>query len=224
MDKQKPLIEWPQPKKKKKWLYNKYDLTSLLIKSMRIGDEKLAITTMRCMLNEWISELYIARKCVHLASEDAVGIQVFNYSKNVHDWIRDCGTEINSLSRLIISLCNAPKFRETRKEADREVWRIHIREKTKKQYKEWIKPIILPKRVFDRYTARWKTALNRGEKIDIRYSWVLHGWIHMRKQFLSKSKLDPDNTELKDAYDADIIQALERWLSYDERMDEVCSK
>jgi len=150
------------------------------------------------MLNEWISELYIARKCVHLASEDAVGIQVFNYSKNVHDWIRDCGTEINSLSRL--------------------------REKTKKQYKEWIKPIILPKRVFDRYTARWKTALNRGEKIDIRYSWVLHGWIHMRKQFLSKSKLDPDNTELKDAYDADIIQALERWLSYDERMDEVCSK
>jgi len=225
MDTQHPLIEWAKPpKKKKKWFYNKYDLTSLLIKSMRIGDEKLAIKTMRCMLNEWIPELYIARKCVHRSSEDWVSPRIFNYAKNIHDWIRDCGSEINSLSRLIIELCNAPKFRETRKEADREVWRIHIREETKKQYKEWIKPLELPERVFDRYTSRWKSALNRWEKIDIRYSGVLHGWIHMRKQFLSKKKLDPQNSTLSDAYDMDIMEALEMGLSYDKRMDQACSK
>jgi hypothetical protein len=225
MDRQQPLLEWAKlPKKKKKGFYNKYDLTSLLIKSMRIGNEKLAIKTMWCMLSEWVSELYIARKCTHFASEDAVGIHIFNYAKNVHDWIRDCWSEINSLSRLIIEICNAPKFRETRKEADREVRRIHIREETKNKYKEGIKPIELPERIFDRYTSRWKAAMNRWEKFDIRYSGVLHGWIHMRKQFLSKKKLDPQNSTLLDAYDFDILEAVKMWLSYDERMDQACGR
>lgn len=225
MDKQQPLIEWAKPsKKKKKGFYNKYDLTSLLIKSMRLWDEKLAIKTMRCMLNEWISELYIARKCVNRSSEDWIWLHIFNYAKNVHDWIRDSGSEINSLSRLIIELCNAPKFRETRKEADREVRRIHMREETKKQYKDWIKPLELPQRVFDRYTARWKQALNRGEKIDIRYSGVLHGWLSMRKEYLSHRKLDPQKTTLSSAYDLDIMEALEMGLSYDEWMDQACGR
>lgn len=207
-------------KVKTKWLYNKYDLTSLLIKSMRIWNEKLAIQTMRCMLAEWVKEVYIARKCVHFASEDAIGMEIFTYAKNVHDRIRDCWSEINSLSRLIIQLCNAEKFWESRDEADREVWRIHMREETKKQYKKWIKPIEIPERVFDRYTARWKARLNRGEMIDIRYSGVLHGWIHMRKQYLHKWKLDPQNSSPKDAYDVDIAETLKQGLSYDQWMDQ----
>jgi hypothetical protein len=122
-----------------------------------------------------MTETYIARKCVHFASEDAVGMDIFCYAKGVHDWVRDCGSEINSLSRLVIELCRAPKFRETRKEADREVWRIRIRETIKKNYQTGNKPFDIPERVYDIYTSRGKTAYVRGENVDTRYSGVLQG-------------------------------------------------
>lgn len=222
--KQQALLPWEeQPKKKKTNFYNKYDLTSLLIKSMRLWDEQLAIKTMRCMLQEWVTETYIARKCVHFASEDAVGMDIFCYTKDVHDWIRDCWSEVNSLSRCIIALCRAPKFRETRKEWDREVRRIRIREETKKQYQTGVKPFDVPERVYDIYTARWKAAYVRGENVDVRYSGVLQGWIHMRKQFLSQKKLDPTTSAVSDAYSVDILECTERCISYDERMDEKTS-
>lgn len=216
---EKTVAKSKTSKPKKTTFYNKYDLVSLLIKSMRLGDEKLAITTMRCMLNEGVSETYIARKCVHFASEDAIVMQIYTYACSVHDFIKNNGSEINSLSRLIIELCNAEKFRHTRKEADREVWRIHLREKIKKQYKNGTKPMEMPDRVYDQYTAKGKAQLKRWEKIDLRYSGVLQGWLFLRKQYLYEKKLLPNSCNLNYAYADDIMECLEQWMSYDEYVD-----
>ena len=218
MKDQQSLIEWLKPKKKKTNFYNKRDLISYLIKSVRINDEKIAITIMRVMLSEWISEQYIARKMVHLASEDIVWKEYFVYAQSVHERIKLNGNEINSLSRLIIELCNAQKFWESELEADREFWRISIRERIKACYAKWEKPMELPSWIYDQYTAKGKAKMKKWEQYDLRYSGVKQGGVYLRKQYLELWKLDPQASSIEDWWSDEVMECISKDISYDQRL------
>ncbi|MFA5748022.1 MAG: hypothetical protein WC872_02800 [Candidatus Absconditabacterales bacterium] len=210
------LLEQEKPKQEKKGFYNKYDLVSYLIKSIRIGDKHKSIAILHTMLNQGIPEIYISRKLVHFASEDSIGSEFFIYAKNVHDWIRDSGSEVNSLSRLILTLCESPKFWESESESYWEGARIFIREFIKDCFSKKIKPFELPEWVFDIYTATGKMKSNKGEKIDCRYSGVLQGGLYMRAEQKSLGKLDPKKHNKECAYNQHLLNCMQENLSIDE--------
>ena len=221
MKDQQTLLEWAVPKKKKKInFYNKRDLISYLIKSIRIGDEKTAITIMWVMLSEWISEQYIARKMVHLASEDVVWREYFVYASAVHSRLKDNGSETNSLSRLIIDLCWAEKFWHSNLESTREFRRISIRENIKACYIRWKRPMELPSRIYDQYTWKGKSLMKQWKQYDLRFSGVKQWWCYMRKQYLALWKLDRQSSSMEDGWSEDIMECIERDISYDQWMKE----
>lgn len=216
---QQPLIEtWEQPSKPK-GLYNKYDLTSWLIKSMRMNRKHDAIQAMRCLLQDGNSQWYIAKKLVQFAVEDAVGAEPFLYVKSTYDLIVDIKDEVNALSRCVLYLCDAPKFRESKKEAYWEVERIRIRETTKEQYKKWIKPAELPEWVFDQYTARGSMKKKRWEIYDRRFSWVLVGGNWMRWCYLRYGRLSDEDSSKDQTFCHHSLQCESEQISVDEYLD-----
>ena len=205
---------------KTKWLYNKYDLISYLIKSIRIWDKTRSLEIMWAMLSEKIPETYIARKLVHFASEDSVWSEAFLYAKGIHDFIKDNGSEINSLSRLVLYLCDSPKFWETEEEHYREFKRIEIRERMKKQYSKWEKPFEIPSYVYDQYTSIGKRRKQQGEMIDERVSWVLLGWYCMRVLQLQHGKLDVENSSPSLCQNEQIKHCIKNHITIDQYIRE----
>lgn len=216
---QQPLIEtWEQPSKPK-GLYNKYDLTSWLIKSMRMNKKHDAIQAMRCLLQDGNRQWYIAKKLVQFAVEDAVGAEPLLYAKSTYDLIVDIKDEINALSRCILYLCDAPKFRESKEEAYWEVERIRIRETTKEQYKKWIKPAELPEYVFDQYTARGSMKKGKWEIYDRRFSWVLIGGNWMRWCYLRYGRLSDEDSSKDQTFGHHSLQCESEQISVDEYLE-----
>lgn len=215
---QQPLIEtWEQPSKPK-GLYNKYDLTSWLIKSMRMNRKHDAIQAMRCLLQDGNSQWYIAKKLVQFAVEDAVGAEPFLYAKSTYDLIVDIKDEVNALSRCILYLCDSPKFRESKEEAYWEVERIRIRENTKEQYKKWTKPAELPEYVFDQYTARGSALKRKWAIYDARFSGILQWGNFMRALFLKFQWLNPHESKKEQSFSDHIIKCTKEYISVDDYM------
>ena len=217
---QKLFEEEDVPETKTKGFYNKYDLISYLIKSIRIGDKQRAIEIMWAMLSEKIPELYIARKLVHFASEDSVGSEAFLYAKGVHDFIKDNGSEINSLSRLVLSLCDSPKFRQSEDEHYRELTRIEIRERIKKNYTKGVKPFEIPWYVYDQYTSIGKRLQKQWGVIDERVSGVLRGGYAMRALRLQYGCLELEKSNISFPTNEHIQYCMDNHISLDEYLRE----
>lgn len=115
--KQEKKVEEKKEKTKSVSYFNRYDLISFLIKTIRLGDKEKAIEILWVMLEEWVSELYIARKMANFSAEDSIWWELFIYAVSVHDWIKINGSEINALSRLILTLCDSKKFRHSAEES-----------------------------------------------------------------------------------------------------------
>jgi len=206
---------------KAKHFYNKYDLMSWFLKSLRIGAKEQSIEILHIMLNEGLSEWYIAKKLVHFASEDAVGAEAFNYAMNVFLLIKEVKSEVNSLSRLILYLCNAPKMWESEEEHTWEVKRIQIRERIKKCYALGKKPREMAGWVWDRYTAKGKAKWKKGDSIDERFSGVLKGsGLFCRALFLRDGGLFPDKSEKKDLQAPHILHCEGVGMTIDEYLKE----
>lgn len=216
---QTSLFEGTDHDPKPKRFYNRYDLVSFLLKSIRLNRKEDALTAMWCLLNEGCGQWYIAKKLVQFASEDAVGAEAFIYAQGVFQLIKDVTDEVNSLSRLILYLCDAPKMWESETETEWEVRRIHLRERIKKCYGRAEKPVELPSYVFDVYTARGKAAQRRGDKIDRRISGVMEGTgLFCRAAFLKHGRLAPDDTMVEQAYAPHLLKCLKEKLHVDEYM------
>ncbi|MDO8648814.1 MAG: hypothetical protein Q7R81_03445 [Candidatus Peregrinibacteria bacterium] len=213
---QTSLFEGTEHDPKPKHFYNRYDLVSFLLKSIRLNRKEDALTAMWCLIQEGAGQWYIAKKLVQFASEDATGPEAFIYAQSVFQLIKDVTDEVNSLSRLIIYLCDAPKMWESEKETELEVRRIHLREKIKKQYQRGEKPIELPSYVFDVYTAKGKSAARRGEEIDRRASGVLEGsGLFCRATYLRYERLDMDDTIIAQAYSKHLLKCAKEGLHVD---------
>lgn len=213
---QTSLFEGTEHDPKPKRFYNRYDLVSFLLKSIRLNRKEDALTAMWCLLNEGTGQWYIAKKLVQFASEDAVGAEAFIYAQGVFQLIKDVTDEVNSLSRLILYLCDAPKMWESEQETEWEVRRIHLRERIKKQYAKGEKPVELPGYVYDVYTARGKAAQKRGEKIDRRVSGVLEGTgLFCRATFLKHGRLDSGDTTVPQAHGKHLLKCAKEGLHVD---------
>lgn len=213
---QTSLFEGTEHDPKPKRFCNRYDLVSFLLKSLRLNRKEDALTAMWCLLNEGTGQWYIAKKLVQFASEDAVGAEAFIYAQGVFQFIKDVTDEVNSLSRLILYLCDAPKMWESEKETEWEVRRIHLRERIKKCYGRGEKPVELPSYVYDVYTARGKASQRRGEEIDRRVSGVIEGTgLFCRAAFLKHGRLDPEDTTVAQAYAPHLRKCLEEKLHVD---------
>ena len=210
----------PQSKTKTHF-YNKFDIISYFIKSLRIGDKEQAITALWILLNEGMSQWYIAKKLVQFASEDAVGAEAFLYAQGVFQLISTVKEEENSLARLTLYLCDAPKQWESEEESKWEVQRIHIRERIKNQYKIGEKPLELPSYTWDCYTAKGKAALKRGEQIDRRISGVIEATgLFCRAAYLLHGRLSPQDTQPEQAYSPHLEKCLEEGLHVDAYLKE----
>jgi len=145
-----------------------------------------------------------------------VGAEAFIYAQGVFQLIKDVTDEVNSLSRLILYLCDAPKMWESEKESEWENRRIHLRERIKRQYERGERPLELPSYVFDVYTARGKAAQRRGEEIDRRVSGVLEGsGLFCRAAYLRHGRLDPDDTTIEQAYSKHLLKCAREGLHVD---------
>lgn len=213
---QTSLFEGTEHDPKPKRFYNRYDLVSFLLKSIRLNRKEDALTAMWCLINEGAGQWYIAKKLVQFASEDAVGAEAFIYAQSVFQLIKDVTDEVNSLSRLILYLCDAPKMWESEKETEWEVRRIHLREHIKKCYTKGEKPVEMPSYVYDVYTARGKAAQRRGEKIDRRVSGVIEGTgLFCRAAFLKHGRLDPEDTTIPQAHGKHLLKCMKEKLHVD---------
>ncbi|MDD4318991.1 MAG: hypothetical protein PHW10_01560 [Candidatus Peribacteraceae bacterium] len=213
---QTSLFEGTEHDPKPKHFYNRYDLVSYLLKSIRLNRKEDALSGMWCLLREGVGQWYIAKKLTQFASEDAVGAEAFIYAQGVFQLIKDVTDEVNSLSRLILYLCDAPKIWENEKETEWEVRRIHLRERIRRCYERGEKPVELPGYVFDVYTAKGKAASRRGEKIDRRVSGVLEGsGLFCRAAFLKHGRLDPNDTTVAQAYGKHLLKCAKEGLHVD---------
>lgn len=203
-------------KEKSKGLYNKYDLISYFLKSLRLGETEQALTCFWAMRNMGITEFYIAKKLVQFATEDNVGAEAVNYAWSTFGIVKEFKREENAIGRLIVYLCNAPKMWESEQEHGWELKRIQIREYTKKLLKKGKKPFELPEYVFDKYTAKGKARYKKGEQIDRRYSGVYAGsGLFMRAQYLRDGHIDPTATEMAQAYSPHLLVCLKSGMTVD---------
>jgi|GEM_PF-3514803 hypothetical protein len=213
---QTSLFEGSEHDPKPRRFYNRYDLVSFLLKSIRLNRKEDALTAMWALIHEGAGQWYIAKKLVQFAAEDAVGAEAFIYAQSVFQLIKDVTDEVNSLSRLILYLCDAPKMWESEKETEWEVRRIHLRERIKKCYAKGEKPAEMPSYVYDVYTARGKAAQRRDEKIDRRVSGVLEGTgLFCRAAFLKHGRLDPDDTTVPQAHGEHLLKCAKEKLHVD---------
>lgn len=207
--------EEPQ-KERKTHFYNRFDLISFLIKAMRMNRKTEAITALWLLLKEGASQWYIAKKLVQFASEDAVGADAFVYAQSVFQFIAAVKDETNSLSRLVLYLCNAPKMWETEEETRWEIERLNIQERIAAAYESGTKPIELPAYIYDVYTASGKAAMKRGEKINRGFSGVREGsGLFCRACYLRDGLLDPGKTTVEEAYSPHLMQCAKEGLHVD---------
>lgn len=205
---------------KPKHFYNKYDLMSWFLKALRMGDKEQSIEILHIMLNEGLSEWYLAKKLVQFASEDAVGPEAFNYAMNVFLLIKEVKSEVNSLSRLILYLCDSPKMWENKEEHEWEVRRIQTRERIKKCYTLNKKPREMSSWVWDRYTAKGKAKWKKGDLIDERFSGVIKGTgLFCRALFLRDGGLYPDKSDEKDLQAPHLLRCEGLGLTVDEYLE-----
>lgn len=213
---QTSLFEGTEDDPKPKRFYNKYDLVSFLLKSLRLKKKEDALIAMWALIHEGVPQLYLAKKLVQYASEDAIAPAAYVFAVSTFQFIRDAGDEVNSLSRLILYLCECDCMWENEKETEWEVRRIHLREKIKKCYERGQKPLELPSHVFDQYTATGKSRMKRGEQIDRRVSGVLEGTgLFCRACFLRDKKLDLSKTTIAQAYSPHLLQCAKEGLCVD---------
>ncbi len=205
------------PEAKKKSFYNRYDLLSWLIKTMRIGDTEQAIQGLWLMLCEGIPQKVIAKKLVDFASEDAIEPESFNFAFNAYQYIKEVGQETNTLSRVMIHLCKARKHYSSLEEHKLEVKRIHIREVTKSAYKKGVKPMEVPEWIYDIYTAKGKSLKKSGKQIDERFSGVLTGsGLFCRALYLRDGTIDPSKSEMEDLKSTHLAKCEKEKLTADE--------
>ena len=120
------------PKKtEKNNFFNKYDLISYFLKSIRLGHTEQSLRIFWAMKQEGMTEYYIAKKLVQFATEDAVSPEAVNYSWTTLQIVKEFKSEENALQRLILYLCREEKMWESEGEHFWELRRIQIREETK---------------------------------------------------------------------------------------------
>lgn len=213
---QTSIFEDAEENPKTKRFYNRYDIVSFLLKSIRLNRKEDALTALWLLLREGAAQWYIAKKLVQYAAEDATAPASYVYAVSVFQFIRDTGDEVNSLSRLILYLCDCECMWETEKETEWEVRRIHLRERIKGCYERGEKPVELPSYVFDQYTASGKAKMKRGEQIDRRISGVLEGTgLFCRAAYLKHKRLDPEDTIVAQAYSKHLLKCAKEGLHVD---------
>lgn len=196
--------------------YNKYDLISYFLKSLRLRQKEMALKLFWIMRNQGVTELYIARKLVQFSTEDAVGAEAVNYAWSTYYIVKELKSEENAIQRLILYLCSCEKMWETQGEHYWELRRIQIREETKKQLKAGKRPFEIPEYVFDRYTAKGKAAMKRGEQIDRRFSGVYEGsGLFMRSCHLKWGENVPEYTGKANAHSEHLEKCKQEGLSVD---------
>jgi hypothetical protein len=206
-----------RPKKtEKKNFFNKYDLISYFLKSIRLGHKKQALRIFWCMKQEGMTEFYIAKKLVQFATEDSANPEAVNYAWTTFQIVKEFKSEENSLQRLILYLANKEKMWETEGEHHWELRRIQVREETKAMYRKKKKPFELPEFVFDQYTSFGKSALKKGEQIDRRFSGVYEGsGLFMRACHLKWGENQPNYTTKENAYSPHLEHCKKEGLSVD---------
>lgn len=196
--------------------YNKFDLVSYFIKSLRLRQKEMALKLFWIMRHQGVTELYIARKLVQISTEDAVGSEAVNYAWSTYSIVKEFKSEENAIQRLILYLCSCEKMWETQGEHYWELKRIQIREETKKQLKAGKKLLEIPEYVLDRYTAQGKAAMKQGKQIDRRFSGVYEGsGLFMRACYIKWGENVPEYTTKANAYSEHLEKCKQEGLSVD---------
>lgn len=196
--------------------YNKYDLISYFIKSLRLGNKEEVLRIFWVMRSQKISEVYIAKKLVQFATEDTVGAEAVNYAWSTYGIVKEMKSEENALQRLMLYLCDTPKMWESEEEHYWELRRIQIREETKKQMKRGASPLKLSSWVWDKYTARGKQQLRAGKQIDRRFSGVYEGsGLYMRAHYVMRGYVQPEDTGSESAYSPHLLKCAELQMTVD---------
>lgn len=201
--------------------YNKYDLVSYFIKSLRLGMKEEVLRIFWVMRAQKISEVYIARKLVQFATEDAVGAEAVNYAWTTYNIVKEFKSEENALQRLMLYLCDAPKMWHSEDEHHWELRRIQIREETKRKLKKGERPLDLPSWVWDKYTAQGKQQLRIGKQIDRRFSGVYEGsGLYLRAHYLMKHDVQPADTSQVSAYSPHLLRCEELQITVDAYLEQ----
>lgn len=200
--------------------WNKFDLISYFIKSLRLGMKEEVLKIFWVMRSQKISELYIARKLVQFATEDAVGAEAVNYAWSTYGIVKEFKSEENALQRLMLYLCDSPKMWNSKEDHFWELRRIQIREETKKLLKKGERPFELPSWVWDKYTARGKHQLRAGKQIDRRFSGVYEGsGLYLRAHYLMNKDVKPEDTHSTTAYSPHLRRCTELQMTVDAYME-----
>lgn len=196
---------------------NKYDLISLLIKSMRIGDIESSLKCFQAMKIQGITELYVARKLVHFASEDSITPEAVIFAWSTYGLIKEWKEETNSIERLIIYLCKSTKMYATKEENYWELRRLQIRDECSSKALQGERIIDCPSYVYDEYTAKGSALKKKGQKYDRRFSGIYEGsGLFMRACYLKWQKIDPSLTTIDNAYSPNLLQCLEEQMTVDD--------
>jgi len=217
MPKQRNLFGEEEPEQKKSThFYNKYDLLSFLIKSIRMNRKEDAITALSLLLCEGTSQWFLAKKLMQISSEDNYGAEPFIYAQSVFQAISMVKDEENSLARLVLYLCDAPKQHESEEESYWEVERQNIQKKIKNKYTKGEKPVELPEYIYDQYTATGKRRMKAGDQIQRRFSGVRAGTgLFCRAAHLVHGRLGPEDTTVGQAYSTHLEKCAKEGLHVD---------
>ena len=172
------------------------------------------------MLAEKIPETTITRKLVQCASEDDMGRDAYVYATAVHDFVRQSGSDTNSLVRLILYLCDAPKFRQSAEGHMRETQRKRIAKSVRDAYAAHERPFEIPSYVYDRHTGTGKRRLDQGLSIDERVTGTLRGGYVMRTLRLRYGKLDLIHTRPEISLNPHLQEALAARQTVDQYLAE----
>lgn len=193
-------------------------LTSALIKYMRLGDVERCIELYWRMRIVGVPQEYIVRRVCAFCWEDATGSEILTYATALQTtWQHDSD---NAIMRTVIACCKAPKFFQSREEADLEMMRIRIREHVKEQAKQG-KLVIddFPDFCRDCYTIQGRfLGASKKDHPNNRYSGIAQGGLNLRYETLVYGQPSPEKPSL---FGSEVVrEAAEAHQSVDEYMEE----
>lgn len=169
--------------------FNKSEVVSAFIKSMRFGDFEEASYWLIVLIENDISETYISKRLAIFAAEDCFDSQLMILANSVYVMYNEELGDSNMIWQVLYRCCKATKFWELPEGIEYE----NTINKVIKRYDiNGIEKI--PKWAIDSHTKMYYDLIkeNRKQETDERFSGNDIGRLHMIKMFQKYGKLSPD--------------------------------
>ncbi len=212
-----PISSIDTPNHRKCTSEEKSILTSALIKHMRLGATERSIEIYWRMRIVGVPQEYIVRRLCAFCWEDATGSEILTYASALQStWHHDAD---NAIMRTIIACTKAPKFWQSREEADLEMLRIRVRETVKEQAKKGRLVIDdFPDWCHDLYSIQGRyMGASKKSHPNNRYSGIALGGLNLRMETLIYGKPSPDKPSLLDS--KVVNEASQSYMSVDEYIE-----